>query len=199
MNVWRSLGYSLIESLQQPNVAVVLLWRLDQEGRFQNEQNGKKYYIRYLSGNITDEQYNEERANAIDFLEGRKLYCHRQPTQAHWYDAGFDLHLGQDYVFKANQPTEIIYKEHILVPHGYVGLLMARSSTNCKGNLRSGVVDPTYTGVLQSTFTADRDINLTEGTAVAQLVLLRCETSSLLPISSTSLPNYGRGSGNAIK
>lgn len=197
MDNWRTAGYWLVESLQQPNVAVVLLWSLDQEQLFRNKE--KKYYFRYLSGDISEERLNEERANAMDFLEGHKVFCHRQPIQAHWYDAGFDLHLAQNYCFKANEPTEIIYKEHILVPHGFVGLLMARSSTNRYGNLRSGVVDPTYTGTLRSTFVADRNLCLEEGTAVAQLVLLRCETPSLSPITMSPLPNYGRGGDKSIR
>ncbi len=72
------------------------------------------------------------------------------PTRAHDTDAGADLYSREDRELMWLDSVEIHTGVHVEIPHGYVGLVMARSSMYVKqGVLTSGVVDEGYTGEIR--------------------------------------------------
>lgn len=94
-------------------------------------------------------------------------------TRGYQNDAGIDLTLIQDYHFKKNVPTRVIFEEDgLVIPKNYFGQLTARSSVNLMGTLRSGIIDAEYNGRLSTVFIADQDFQASKGTRFAQLVII---------------------------
>ncbi len=97
------------------------------------------------------------------------------PTRAHDTDAGADLYSPVDCHLMWLDSAEIHTGVHVEIPHGYVGLVMARSSMYVqKGVLTSGVVDEGYTGEIRVRLynTANQTVHIHAGDRIAQLVLV---------------------------
>lgn len=72
------------------------------------------------------------------------------PTKAHEHDAGFDLYLHEIKAEKYNRPYIFDTGVHAAIPHGYVGLVLPRSSINARGIICPvGVIDSGYTGTIK--------------------------------------------------
>lgn len=115
-----------------------------------------------------------------------------EPTKAHPEDAGWDLYLppmsnwsdaireGEEYIFNT--------KVHILIPPGYVGLVLPRSGVSAKGiHVAIGVIDAGYTGPIKITAWAispygqSRPYLFSDGDRIAQLVVLPLPAVELIP------------------
>ena len=62
---------------------------------------------------------------------------------------------------------------HVLIPEGYVGLVLPRSSYNCAGVATpTGVIDAGYTGSISVVLITKFDLKIFKGNRIAQLVIV---------------------------
>lgn len=74
-----------------------------------------------------------------------------KPVKAHEADAGFDLFAREDVALSPDKTFKVDTGVHVLIPEGYVGLVLPRSSYNCAGVATpTGVIDAGYTGSILS-------------------------------------------------
>lgn len=104
------------------------------------------------------------------------------PTKVHDNDAGYDLRCP---MFKDDNGVamDIDTKVHVLIPKGYVGLILPRSRMTRRGYLAAtGVIDAGYTGSIRVFLTrlgnSDR-AGVYSGERIAQLVILPLANSHL--------------------
>lgn len=127
-----------------------------------------------------------------------------KPTKAHKTDAGFDLYAKEDHLLGMNNlicDTGV----HILIPAGYVGLVLPRSSMSAKGVICStGVIDAGYSGSIKiclrcQNWHFNSDLNLDNetlrvyaGERIAQIVIVPLPAIELQEVNK--LPKTDRGS-----
>ncbi|MDO5351883.1 MAG: hypothetical protein Q4E81_03530 [Succinatimonas sp.] len=103
------------------------------------------------------------------------------PVRAHDDDAGYDLSCANDIELNAGKVTVVDTCVRILIPHGYVGLVLPRSGLSASGVIvATGVIDAGYTGhikVAMSVLSGQRAFN--KGSRIAQLVVLPLANLSL--------------------
>lgn len=127
-----------------------------------------------------------------------------KPTKAHDTDAGFDLYAKEDQQIGMNN---VIFDTgvHILIPAGYVGLVLPRSSMSAKGVIcATGVIDAGYSGSIKICLRCQKwhfnsDLNLDNetlrvyaGERIAQIVIVPLPEIELQEVSE--LPKTDRGS-----
>ena len=96
-----------------------------------------------------------------------------KPVKAHEADAGFDLSCREDQVLEPNVANTIDTGVHVLIPEGYVGLVLPRSSYNCAGVATpTGVIDAGYTGSISVVLVSKYDLRIFKGNRIAQLVIV---------------------------
>ena len=96
-----------------------------------------------------------------------------KPTKAHSSDAGYDLYAREDVELSADKTFKIDTGVHVLIPDGYVGLVLPRSSFNCAGVATpTGVIDAGYTGSISVVLSAKSDLKIYAGSRIAQLVIV---------------------------
>ena len=96
-----------------------------------------------------------------------------KPTKAHPSDAGFDLYAREDVELSADKTFKIDTGVHVLIPDGYVGLVLPRSSFNCMGVATpTGVIDAGYTGSISVVLISKSDLKIYAGNRIAQLVIV---------------------------
>lgn len=84
-----------------------------------------------------------------------------KPTRAHWFDAGLDCYPVEDRCIWEGNTEKISLGFSLEIPHGYVGLLVGRSSLNAKGiNVALGIIDSGYTGEICAVVTNNSDMSL---------------------------------------
>lgn len=115
----------------------------------------------------------------FDLDEGAK-----EPSRAHYTDAGFDLYLPERAGASYSSDSGIIDTGvHVLIPAGCVGLVLPRSSISAQGvYVAPGVIDYGYTGsikVLVYTLCPE-PIPFTPGSRIAQLLILPCMSCTLV-------------------
>ena len=127
-----------------------------------------------------------------------------KPTKAHATDAGFDLYAKEDQQIGMNN---VIFDTgvHILIPAGFVGLVLPRSSMSAKGVIcATGVIDAGYSGSIKiclryQEWYYDYDANIDNdtlkvyaGERIAQIVIVPLPEIELQEVSE--LPKTDRGS-----
>ena len=127
-----------------------------------------------------------------------------RPTKAHTKDAGFDLYAREEKIIGMNN---VIFDTgvHILIPAGYVGLVLPRSSMSAKGVIcATGVIDAGYSGSIKiclrcQNWHFDYDCNIYNdnlkvyaGERIAQIVIVPLPEIELQEVSE--LPKTDRGS-----
>lgn len=109
-------------------------------------------------------------------------------------DAGYDLFLNSDVVFKAREVTCIDTGVCVELPKGYAGLLAMRSSV-CKTGLiiQQPLIDSNYRGELHTLVynPTDADIIYNEGDRVCSLYVFPVFTESLEVVDELSESNRG--------
>lgn len=126
-----------------------------------------------------------------------------RPTKAHDKDAGFDLYAREDQLIGMNN---VIFDTgvHILIPAGFVGLVLPRSSMSAKGVIcATGVIDAGYSGSIKICLRCqkwhfdyachiDNDtLKVYAGERIAQLVIVPIPEIELQEVSE--LPQTDRG------
>ena len=107
------------------------------------------------------------------------------PTRAHAHDAGLDLYAAEGRIIEAKESVIFDTGVHILIPEGYVGLLMSKSGLNVKYGLTSeGVVDASYTGsiVVKLYNNSGFDYHVRTGDKISQLLIMPIETPELVSV-----------------
>ena len=127
-----------------------------------------------------------------------------KPTKAHATVAGFDLYAREDQQIGMNN---VIFDTgvHILIPAGYVGLVLPRSSMSAKGVIcATGVIDAGYSGSIKiclrcqkwhfnTDLSLDNDtLKVYAGERIAQIVIVPLPEIELQEVSE--LPKTDRGS-----
>lgn len=132
-----------------------------------------------------------------------------KPTKAHNLDAGFDLYAKEDQQIGMNN---VIFDTgvHILIPAGYVGLVLPRSSMTAKGVIcATGVIDAGYSGSIKiclryQEWYYDYDANIDNdtlkvhaGERIAQIVILplpNFELNEVKQLDTSERGDHGFGS-----
>lgn len=107
------------------------------------------------------------------------------PTRAHAHDAGLDLYAQEGRIIEAKESAIFDTGVHVLIPEGYVGLLMSKSGLNVKYGLTSeGVIDASYTGsiVVKLYNNSGFDYHVRKGDKISQLLIVPIETPELVPV-----------------
>lgn len=131
--------------------------------------------------------------NNVVYLFSSTIYMSTSVTKAYPSDAAFDLTLADDYCIKPSQKVKLLFREKIVIPINFAGLICARSSINQVGCLRVGVVDATFNGQLSAIFIADgEELSFKKNQRIAQLIIFPI-ASQLPVIISANLPNLLRG------
>lgn len=127
-----------------------------------------------------------------------------KPTKAHATDAGFDLYAKEEKLIGMNN---VIFDTgvHILIPAGFVGLVLPRSSMSAKGVICStGVIDAGYSGSIKICLRCqkwhfdydchiDNDtLKVKAGERIAQIVIVPIPEIELQEVNE--LPQTDRGS-----
>lgn len=108
------------------------------------------------------------------------------PTRAHAHDAGLDLYAQEGRIIEAKESAIFDTGVHVLIPEGYVGLLMSKSGLNVKYGLTSeGVVDASYTGsiVVKLYNNSGFDYHVRKGDKISQLLIVPIDTPSLIQVN----------------
>ena len=96
-----------------------------------------------------------------------------KPTKAHPSDAGYDLYAREDVELAADKTFKVDTGVHVLIPEGFVGLVLPRSSFNCMGVATpTGVIDAGYTGSISVVLVSKFDLKIFAGNRIAQLVIV---------------------------
>ena len=96
------------------------------------------------------------------------------PTRAHATDAGLDLYATKATVLPAHGSAIFHTGVHIAIPHGYAGLLVAKSGLNVNSSITStGLIDEGYTGeiVVKLYSNCDSSRIFNRGDKISQLVV----------------------------
>ena len=96
-----------------------------------------------------------------------------KPVKAHEADAGFDLFSREDVILSPDKTSRVDTGVHVLIPDGYVGLVLPCSSYNCAGMTTStGVIDAGYTGSISVVLISKYYLRIFAGNRIAQLVIV---------------------------
>ena len=97
------------------------------------------------------------------------------PARAHGDDAGFDLAIPHALHIAPGHRVTVDFRIRVLVPRGFVGLILPRSSLTAEGiDVLPGVIDAGYTGFIKATVAnrTRKDASLVASQRIAQLVVL---------------------------
>ena len=97
------------------------------------------------------------------------------PARAHGDDAGFDLAIPHALHVAPGHRVTVDFRIRVLVPRGFAGLILPRSSLTAEGiDVLPGVIDAGYTGFIKATVAnrTRKDASLVASQRIAQLVVL---------------------------
>lgn len=101
------------------------------------------------------------------------------PKQAHDTDAGYDLRMpdGDPVTISPGCSAVIDTGVHVQIPHGYCGVLIAKSGLNVKhGIVSTGLIDEGYTGsiVVKLDNSSGDYYTVQPGDKISQIVIMPC-------------------------
>lgn len=105
------------------------------------------------------------------------------PARAHGDDAGFDLAIPHALHVAPGHRVTVDFRIRVLVPRGFVGLILPRSSLTAEGvDVLPGVIDAGYTGFIKATVAnrTRKDAALVASQRIAQLVVLPLPSFSVV-------------------
>jgi dUTP diphosphatase len=122
------------------------------------------------------------------------------PTQAHPGDAGLDLRALDAAVLGAGKRASVPTGIAVEIPDGMAGLVLPRSGLAARHGISlvnaPGLIDSGYRGeltvLLLNTDRAHR-VELAAGDRIAQLVLVRVESPTLIEVEQLSASERGAG------
>lgn len=95
---------------------------------------------------------------------------------------GIDLLVGDDTIIPPFETVKVVHNLKTKMPKNISGIILPRSSTNLAGllNIKSGVIDPDYRGLIATIVenNTDQIITLKKGDRVSQLLFTICVAPS---------------------
>jgi dUTP pyrophosphatase len=129
-------------------------------------------------------------------LDGRALL----PTRAHPGDAGLDLHALDGATLEPGGRAAIPTGIAVEIPPGHAGLVLPRSGLALRHGIAlvnaPGLIDSGYRGELRVLLlNTDRGVpfQVAPGDRIAQLVVVRAETASVIEVEELSASARGAG------
>lgn len=124
------------------------------------------------------------------------------PSRAHSGDAGYDLSAAEGVVLSPGGRAVVPTGLAVAIPEGYAGLVLPRSGLAVRHGVAlinaPGLIDPGYRGELKVPLVNhDREepFEVTPGTRIAQLVLVRAAVASFVAVEDLGASADGRGTG----
>lgn len=122
------------------------------------------------------------------------------PSYAYEGDAGLDLRSAEDVVLKPFERRLVSTGLAIAIPDGYAGFVQPRSGLALREGLSMantpGLIDAHYRGELKVcaiNLDPERDIHITKGERIAQLVIQKVPRVSLMVVDSLDETDRGVG------
>lgn len=119
------------------------------------------------------------------------------PTKAHAGDAGWDLYVAADVFLAPRSFTDVPTDVAVDLPPGTFGLILARSSTNKRADLRvhTSVIDNGYRGTLNvgTWNNGDEPHRVRAGERLGQLIVLPLLPVEMEQAYELRAPEDGRG------
>ena len=122
------------------------------------------------------------------------------PSYAYEGDAGLDLRSAEDVVLKPFERRLVSTGLAIAIPDGYAGFVQPRSGLALREGLSMantpGLIDAHYRGELKVcaiNLDPEREIHITKGERIAQLVIQKVPRVSLLEVDSLDETDRGVG------
>ena len=122
------------------------------------------------------------------------------PENAYKGDAGIDLRSTEEIILKPFERTLVPTGLAVAIPEGYAGFVLPRSGSAIKQGLSlvnaPGLIDSGYRGELKCiaiNMDPENSIHINVGDRIAQLVIMKVETASLVQVEE--LDETQRGSG----
>ena len=136
----------------------------------------------------------EDNTMKVKLLEHGRMPQRGRPT-----DAGFDIYLPEDVVFKPGKTTIVNTGVCIQLPHGYMGSVYIRSGIASRLGqklvLQNPPIDEGYTGEIHLIFlntSLFKSYKFKKGDRVCQLVIVPYVPCTLVPAESLSETERGR-------
>lgn len=122
------------------------------------------------------------------------------PSYAYESDAGLDLRSAEDVVLKPFERRLVSTGLAIAIPDGYAGFVQPRSGLALREGLSMantpGLIDAHYRGELKVcaiNLDPEREIHITKGERIAQLVIQKVPRVSLMEVDSLDETDRGVG------
>lgn len=122
------------------------------------------------------------------------------PSYAYEGDAGLDLRAAEDVVLKPFERRLVSTGLAIAIPDGYAGFVQPRSGLALREGLSMantpGLIDAHYRGELKVcaiNLDPEREIHITKGERIAQLVIQKVPRVSLMEVDSLDETDRGVG------
>ena len=122
------------------------------------------------------------------------------PSYAYEGDAGLDLRSAEDVVLKPFERRLVSTGLAIAIPDGYAGFVQPRSGLALREGLSMantpGLIDAHYRGELKVcaiNLDPERDLHITKGERIAQLVIQKVPRVSLMEVDSLDETDRGVG------
>lgn len=122
-------------------------------------------------------------------------YGAKMPTSAHEWDGGYDLYSRENVVIGKGQSYKFDTGVHMQIPHGYAGVIIAKSSLNNMGVESTGLIDADYTGSINVVLRNEgpKAVRIQEYQKISQIVLVPVIKPELVMVDH--LEDTERGSG----
>jgi dUTP pyrophosphatase len=122
------------------------------------------------------------------------------PTRAHDGDAGLDLYALEDASLAPGERGQVRTGVAVEIPDGHAGLVLPRSGLALRHGIAlvnaPGLIDPGYRGELRVLLlNTDRSqpFQFSAGDRIAQLLVVRAETASVVEVEELSASARGAG------
>lgn len=117
----------------------------------------------------------------------------KAPTRAHEDDAGLDIYAMESGCVPAWTCRAFRTGLHVEIPHGYVGILFAKSGLNVNHGITStGVIDSGYTGeIIVNLHGNGKNYTVKKGDKISQLVILPIVTPTVEVVESFEKTDRG--------
>lgn len=110
-------------------------------------------------------------------LKFKKIHPNAKiPSYAYTGDAGLDLYIPEDLIFKQGERKSIAIGIAVEIPDGYVGILFDKSGLSHKHGLKSygGIIDAGYRGEIHVGMMnlSDKDYEFKAGDKIIQILIM---------------------------
>lgn len=131
-------------------------------------------------------------------LKFKKLHPNAKiPSYAYTGDAGLDLYIPEDLIFKKGERKSIPIGIAIEIPIGYVGILFDKSGLSHKYGLKSygGIIDAGYRGEIHVGMMnlSDKDYEFKAGDKIIQILIMPVLQAEVVEVDELSNSERGEG------